>query len=39
MFKDSSLTYDVYENQLLKHFVQRQLVMKLTVILERGKRS
>lgn len=33
----SSLTYDVYENQLLKHFVQRQLVTKLTVILEKAK--
>ena len=33
----SNLTYDVYENQLLKHFVQRQLVAKLTVILERAK--
>lgn len=32
----SNLTYDVYENQLLKHFVQRQLVAKLTVILERA---
>jgi hypothetical protein len=32
----SALTYDVYENRLLKHFVQRQLVTKLTTILERA---
>jgi len=32
----SFLTYDVYENRLLKHFVQRQLLTRLNAILERA---
>ncbi len=30
--QQSNLTYDVYENRLLKHFVQRQLTIKISTI-------
>jgi predicted component of viral defense system (DUF524 family) len=35
----TSPTYDVYENRLLKHFLQKQLVARLSIIQERAKRE
>lgn len=35
--QQNTLTYDVYENRLLKQFVQRQLVAKLSTIQEKAQ--
>ncbi|WP_322480821.1 DUF2357 domain-containing protein [Thermogemmatispora sp.] len=35
--QESQLSYDVYENRLLKHFLQRQLPARLSLIEERAK--
>lgn len=37
MVQQHTLTYDVYENRLLKQFVQRRLVTKLNIIKERAE--
>ncbi len=37
--QQSSPTYDVYENRLLKHFLQRQLISKLEIIQEHAERE
>ncbi|HEY4035763.1 MAG TPA: DUF2357 domain-containing protein [Ktedonobacteraceae bacterium] len=37
--QQSRPTYDIYENRLLKHFLQRQLTAKLEIIQEHAKRE